>query len=327
MKPQKKKTLPHLQWLETKTKKITKTTTAETTAKTTAAKTTTAKTTAASVKSQTPTPFQSRTMSSWRSASCATSRRVILQKIQLVQSAKNQWQLVQNAENGQNPQNLNAFCVLSWFSTVATSATSAGNYAPGYVATTTALFKQKFGTDITEVAKNLDDASKENLQGAKIHTEFNDLDASLVEATQPHSSEIKTYKSFEVLKCLHHPCQKLFLCHRQFKHMSFCDQCRTIRHMPKKCTMCDIKFRPLWNWSIKCRKCRGINTSTFKKCTDCKKPFKTKEIGQKQCKNCIQPQIGKRACQSCSGQFVPQFFSSKNCSICLFRFASKKSAF
>ena len=196
-----------------------------------------------------------------------------------------------------------------------------------YVATTTALFKQKFGTDITEVAKNLDDASKENLQGAKIHTEFNDLDASLVEATQPHSSEIKTYKSFEVLKCLHHPCQKLFLCHRQFKHMSFCDQCRTIRHMPKKCTMCDIKFRPLWNWSIKCRKCRGINTSTFKKCTDCKRPFKTKEIGQKQCKNCIQPQIGKRACQSCSGQFVPQFFSSKNCSICLFRFASKKSAF
>ena len=130
------------------------------------------------------------------------------------------------------------------------------------------------------------------------------------------------------MTCLHHPCQQLWLCHRQFRHVSFCDQCCKSQHMQKKCKTCDIKFRPLWNWSIKCRTCRGIYTKTYQNRSDSKRAFKSKEIVQKQCKFCIQPEIGKRICQICSEQLCSAvFFCRKTFDICLFRSASRKSIF
>ena len=87
-------------------------------------------------------------------------------------------------------------------------------------------------------------------------------------------------KTFEVLTCLHHPCQQLWLCHRQFRHVSFCDQCCKSQHMKKKCKTCDIKFRPIWNWSIKCRTCRGIDTKTYQKCSDSKRAFNLRKLSK-----------------------------------------------
>ena len=132
---------------------------------------------------------------------------------------------------------------------------------------------------------------------------------------------------FEAKYCPYDKCQKAFLCYKKFSDKIFCDRCTDPKHDLDKCVQCDIKFRPLWAWSVKCRSCRGVNTNTYKKCLYCQRLFKPKKIGQKQCKFCIQPSIGKRVCQNCTEQFVPQFFTSKSCAVCLFKLASRKSVF
>ena len=198
-----------------------------------------------------------------------------------------------------------------------------------FVTTTDRIFKEKFGIQIADVAGQMHDDCKNGLVGAKIHETYNNFRDKISEAFEFRTDvEVQKLPLFQTEKCCIDNCQKYFISYRKCtRKQKYCNVCRSIVPLRRKCMRCDIKFKPVFLWSKHCRACCGIDNRLNKKCSKCRQLFKQKIQDQTDCKLCIIPKLGTKICLRCSKQFFPTFPTSYTCAICHFKMLSQQSPF
>ena len=143
-----------------------------------------------------------------------------------------------------------------------------------------------------------------------------------------HRDELYDSTSFVIKKCS--SCKNNFVSYRKYTSIQqSCDRCVNIKTKYRNCIDCDIEFRPVFNWSEKCRPCSNINYPEYKVCLqpECRRTFKTKHGSQLKCKRCYNPDLEKRKCRLCSKSFYPPFVTNFECSVCQYETYSARSKF
>ena len=146
------------------------------------------------------------------------------------------------------------------------------------------------------------------------------------EINPSNRDELYDSSSFVIIKCL--MCKQHFISYRKnASEQHSCDRCANIKPKYRNCVDCHYDFRPVFNWSEKCKPCSNIDHRVYKICFQCRRTFKQKYNSQLKCKRCYNPNLGERECQFCSTKFHPPFATSFSCSVCQFEHFTAESKF